>query len=259
MSGTRILVFLVAAVSFAQVATAQHHPFLFTLVPPDRSTAPLVLQYDAAYGRGTFEPLGGDNVEQSLGLHARLSDVTTLTGRIGFASTRSSTLSSQHVEILTRVMNGENGLIDLSVGPGYRHEYSGTSVLLARILVGRQFSSWEMYANVLFEKPFAADRDEIDLLLTLGWSYALSASIRLGFEGVGQDLEGFWDEEEAEGGATLFLGPTLVAAIPGTSWSFTLGAGPILRASQNNRVSSAIRDLPVGNGFVVHGNISLAM
>jgi hypothetical protein len=58
---------IIALTAFCTVVRAQHHSFLFTLVPPDQVASPVVLQYDAAYGRETFEPMGGDNVEQTLG------------------------------------------------------------------------------------------------------------------------------------------------------------------------------------------------
>jgi hypothetical protein len=256
--------FLALAVVLAIICTvvrAQQHSFLFTLVPPDQVGSLVVLQYDAAYGRETFEPIGGDNVEQTLGIQARLSESMLLTGRLGFATTNASTSSSQHVEFLVRTLSSENNFLNVSLGPGFRHEYSGTNVLLGRIIVGRHFASWDMYGNMLFEKPFSPTRDAVDLVLTLGWTYSVSTAIRVGIEGVGQDLEGFWEANEAEGGARLFVGPTFAAAIPETPWTFTLGVGPILRATQSSRFSSALRDLPLSsrNGFVVHAAIRFGL
>jgi hypothetical protein len=261
MFSNRLPALIIVLTAFCMVVKAQQHSFLFTLVPPDQAGPPVVLQYDAAYGRETFEPLGGDNVEQTLGVQARLSESLLLMGRLGFATTNVSTLSSQQVELLVRTLSSENNFLDVSLGPGFRHEYSGTNVLLGRIIVGRHFASSDVYGNMLFEKPFSPTRDDIDLVLTLGWSYSVSTAIRVGIEGVGQDLEGFWEENEAEGGARLFVGPTLAAAIPATPWTFTLGAGPILRATQNSRFSSALRDLPLssGNGFVIHAAIRFGL
>ena len=251
---------LLLSLSFT-VATAQEHPFLFTMTPPDEAGRGVVVHYDAAYGRETFEPLGGDNLEQTLGIRARLGTTLLLTGRLAFATSHVSTSTSQHAELLVHAMRSGDIPVDLALGPGFRHEYQGTNVLLGRIIVGRRFESSQLYGNVLLEKPFAADRDDIDVLLTVGWSYSVSSEIRLGFEAVGQDLEGFWDEDEAEGGATLFLGPTAVLAVPSSSWRFTLGAGPILRATTSDRFSSATRDLPFTreNGFVIHASASLGL
>jgi hypothetical protein len=172
-----------------------------------------------------------------------------------------STNSSQHIELLTQLLNSQNSKIDLSIGSGFLHEYGGTNVLFGRVIVGRRFESWQLFGNVLVEKPFSQIRDQLDLFLTTGLSYNYSPSIQLGIEAVGQDLEGFWDETEAEGGATMFIGPTLVAAIPATSWTFTLGVGPIIRATQNIRTNIAPRyfNSTKDNGFIIHGAINIVM
>jgi hypothetical protein len=251
---------LVCLIFLTAIAKGQDSPFLFTLTPPSPTGPRVHVQYDAAYGRGTFEPLGSDNMEQTLGIRTALSSSMFLTGRVGLATGKVATASSQHIEILAKILATDDNEIDVAVGPGFRHEYSGANVLLARIIVGRRFASSLLYGNLLLEKPFSVGRDDIDLILTAGWSYPVSSTIRIGLEAVGQDLEGLWDENEAEGGAVLFLGPNLVAAIPGTPWAFTLGAGPILRGTRSSRMSTAVRELPLqGNGFVVHAAISAGL
>lgn len=261
MISTNAICRLVTLIFCVTIVKAQERPFLFTLVPPEAASRPIILHYDAAYGRETFEPLGGDNVEQTLGIQTCMNESITLMGQFSFATDRVSTLSSQHVELLVRGLKSQNGIVDFSAGPGFRHEYGGTNVLLGRAVVGRRFSTWQIYGNFLLEKPFSEQRDELDLFLTTGWSYNVSPSLQLGFEAVGQDLEGFWDENEAEGGATLFIGPIVAAAIPTTPWTFTAGAGPIIRATQTSRASYAPRDLgPVReNGFVIRATINFAL
>jgi len=255
------MAFVIVLLVFPVLVKAQEDSFLITLVPPDPASSTTKLQYDAAYGRETFEPLGGDNVEQVLGIRSRLSKSTFLAGRVGLASKDASTLFSQHVEFLVEAMDAEKSVMNVWIGPGFRHEYGGTNVLLGRIIAGRRFAGSELYGSLLLEKPLSPDRDGIDLVLTAGWSCFVSPTFRLGIEGMGQDLEGFWNKEEAEGGATLFVGPTMVATIPATSWTATLGAGPIIRATQSGRLSSAMRDLPLsrGNGFVVHAALGLGL
>ncbi len=241
---------------------AQDRPFLFTVVPSsDATTRQLSLQYDAVYGRETFEPIGGDNVEQKIGMQTSLNESITLVGKIGFAMNNISTNSSQHIELLTQLLKSQDSKIDLSIGSGFLHEYRGTNVLFGRVIVGRRFESWQLFGNVLVEKPFSQTRDQLDLFLTTGLSYNYSPSIQLGIEAVGQDLEGFWDETEAEGGATMFIGPTMVAAIPATSWTFTLGVGPIIRATQNIWTSIAPRyfNATKDNGYIIHGAINIVM
>jgi hypothetical protein len=245
----------------AGTGRAQDRPFLFTFTPASAERPGVFLQYAAAYGKQTFEPLGGDAVEQSLGVQANISADWTLLGHLGVALHDATSRSSQHAELLARVLNARDHVVDLRAGAGIRHEYSGTNVLLVRGSVGRRFTSFMTYGNILLEKPFASDRDEVDVMLTLGFSYDLSRMVRVGIEAVGQDLEGFWDDEEAEGGARLFVGPTASLAIEGTPWHITLGGGAILRGTTSNRVSSALRELPAAadNGFLIRTMIGFGL
>ena len=258
MTQRRILVFAFFLLCGLTSADAQERPFLFTLTPSGTELHPLVLQYDAAYGKNTFEPIGGNNVEQTLGLQTQLGPAVTLLGKVGFATAGTSTITSQHVELLVRMTEPEGTSFRFSAGPGVRHEYSGTTVLLGRVVAGVRTDRWQAYGNMLIEKPFARDRDAVDLLFTAGWSYNISSTMLLGVEAVGQDLEGFWEPDEAEGGATLFLGPTFSMQLPESSSTLTIGVGPILRATQSGRSSSALRNYPVaqGNGFVLHAAVN---
>jgi hypothetical protein len=61
---------------------------------------------------------------------------------------------------------------------------------------------------------------------------------------VAEDLEGFWDPEEAEGGARLLLGPSLHFAPKGRIWQLTAAGGPAFHPSDTGRSSAALRDLP---------------
>jgi hypothetical protein len=56
-------------------------------------------------------------------------------------------------------------------------------------------------------------------------------------EVLGEDLEGFWEPEEAEGGARLFVGPSVRLAPPQRRWQVSLAAGPVIRASRSPRLS----------------------
>jgi hypothetical protein len=243
------------------VCRAQERPFIFTLVPAMPGNLNTIMHYDAAYGNQTFEPLGSDNVEQNIGLQASLSESFMIVARVGLAMDDNSTRSAEHVELLGHILKSENNNVDFSLGSGIRHEYSGTNVLLGRAIIGRRFNDWQLYSNILLEKPLSAGRDEIDLILTMGWSYNLTGALDLGLEAVGEDLEGFWEAEEAEGGARLFVGPVVSWAIPATPWKFVIGAGPIIRATQSNRSSVALRNLSSGpeNGYMVRAAINYVL
>lgn len=261
MHRKRHIMLAVLTILAAVPVCAQDRPFLFTFTPSSAEQPGLFLQYAAAYGKQTFEPLGGDAVEQSLGVQANITADWTLLGHLGVAFHDGTSRSSQHVELLARVLKAEAHVVDLRAGAGVRHEYSGTNVLLGRASIGRRFKSIMAYGNVLLEKPLSSDRDAVDIMFTLGASYDLSRSLRIGLEAVGQDLEGFWDDEEAEGGARLFVGPTASLAIEGTPWNITVGGGAIIRATTSNRLSSAFRDLPATaeNGFLIRTMVGFAL
>jgi len=64
-----------------------------------------------------------------------------------------------------------------------------------------------------------------------------------------------------KGGATLFMGPGVHLAFPGTTCGLTVGGGLILRATQSARFSDAPRDLPAGrrNGFVLRTELAFGL
>jgi len=257
----RIKIFLkfFIIVLFPITVFAQNQSFLFTFTPSSALEKSSFVHYDAAYGKGTFEPLGGDKIEQNLGLQTNLGENFTLLAHAGLSINNGANNMSQQGELLANILKSANGnILDLSAGMGYRHEYSGTSVLLSRVMLGRQFETWQLYGNFIFEHAFSPDRDAVDLTTTVGFSYDLFNNVKFGIEVVGQDIEGFWEEDEAEGGAVLFFGPDVNISFPGTSLNLTIGGGEIIRASHSNRTSIASRDLPENrnNGFVIRNVVS---
>ena len=219
------------------------------------------VHYDAAYGRQTFEPFGADGIEQNLGLQAGLGNFFTLAANVGLAVGNGPSTTSQQAEILAHLLTALNSPVDFSAGLGYRHEYGGTGVLLSRIVLGRQFQSSEAYGNILIEHAFSPYRDPVDLTTTFGYSRYISGGVKVGVEAVGQDLEGFWESDEAEGGAVVYAGPTAAVVFPGTNLNLVLGGGLIVRATHSPRTSGAYRDFntSLGNGFVVRTTLCYAL
>ena len=120
----------------------------------------------------------------------------------------------------------------------------GDTVGLARVVAGREFGRWRLHGNLLFQKPMASGRDPIDIITTVGSMQQLSGTVSLGIEGVAEDVEGFWDPAEAEGGARLLVGPSLHVAPTGRPWQLSLAGGPMIHPSDTGRSSGALRDLP---------------
>lgn len=100
--------------------------------------------------------------------------------------------------------------VNLVMGVNGLREYGGAGVVQGVYTLGRDFGRVNVATSGLFEKAFAADRDEIDAVLSLGAAYAATSWIRVGVEAVAEDLEAFFEVEEAEGGARFVAGPTLV-------------------------------------------------
>src|SRR4029077_4392016 len=115
---------------------------------------------------------------------------------------------------------------------------------LARAVAGRESETWRLHGNLLLQKPLSSARDAIDLITTVGGAWKLTPSFSLGIEGIGEDLEGFWDPFEAEGGARMLVGPSFHVAPPGKKWQFTATGGPAFHPSDTGRSSDALRDLP---------------
>jgi len=226
-------------------------PFLFTITtahPPDRQWT---AHYDPGYAERTDVPFGYDGFEQRFGAQGSLGRGFTLLGQVGLGvAGDAGTQSTQEAELLKDVLGEARGL-RLAVGLGVRREWEGTKALLGRISLGRPFGRSALHGNVRVERPFAEGRDGVDVITSLGWLRRVSPAVALGVEAMGEDLEGFWDAEEAEGGARLFVGPSLHLAPPGRRFHLTLGGGPIVRASRSGRTSPAPRALGGKNGYTV--------
>jgi hypothetical protein len=167
----------------------------------------------------------------------------TLVARLGLAEVGSAYQSSQSGEVLYSVTAPERS-VSLAAGGGLLHEPGGTNVLLARIAGGRNAASWRFDGNVLLHKPLATARDGVDLITSVGWARKLSHGVSLGAEAIGEDLEGFWEPNEAEGGARLLAGPSLHVGPAGRRWQMIATGGPLFHPSDTGRSNDALRDLP---------------
>jgi hypothetical protein len=240
----------------AAPAFSEDQPFVFT-VTTTPSTAPhgrWAAHYDAGYGERAADLFGGDGLEQRVTVQGALGGGFTVLGQAGFdMASGQTTRATEQVELLKDIVASESGL-RIAGGLGMRREYQGTNVLLGRLAVGRAFSGSSLFSNVRFERPFATGRDRLDVVTSLGWLAHVTPAVHVGVEGVGEDLEGLWEGDEAEGGAKVFVGPTIHVAPRSRPWSVSLCGGPILYASHSSRESLASRSLVSGrtnNGYTV--------
>ena len=114
----------------------------------------------------------------------------------------------------------------LAVGGGMLREPGGSTVALGRVVAGREFGGWRLHGNLLLQKAMTTGRDPLDLVTTVGWARRLGRSVSLGVEGIAEDVEGFWNPEETEGGARLLVGPSLHIAPAGRRWQISAAGGP---------------------------------
>jgi hypothetical protein len=227
-------------------ALAQDRPFVFSVTTAtDTSSKPQVnVAYDIGVGEPTFHGNDAANApEQRFVVQAAIGR-WTLIGHAGLTHSGGATTGSQQGEVLYSVLQQRTSGVSLAMGGGVLHEAGGVNVLLGRVAAGRDFDGWRLYGNALFQKPLTSGRDAVDLVTSLGWARRLTPSLSLGVEGIGEDLEGFWDLEEAEGGARLLVGPSLHFAPTGGRWQMSVAGGPMFHPKDTGRTSQAFRDLP---------------
>jgi len=258
----RVLV-LTGALAVAAPCAAQDRPFVFSITTSEASTNQAVVYLDSAFGEHPFNVSGeAGAVQQVVGVQASIGQRWTILADAGFAPTEQVNGTTVHSELLVSILSGPQHGISLAAGGGVRHEWSGIDVLIGRVTAGKTWSTSRLAGNVVFEHPIAAvGRDALDLTTTVGWTARVSRAVSVGVEGIGEDLEGFWDPDEAEGGARMLVGPSLHVAGAKSKWQVTVTGGPLFHVDANPRSSDATRLLPpqqVQTGYAVRGSVAFA-
>ena len=234
-------------------------PFLFsisTLTPEDLKWS---LDYSgSSYGERITNTLGYDGINQQFAVKGYLGKQFTLRAfaSLGFPL-ENNVASAQQVEVIRDILGGKKVLgLRVGAGLGVRRDYSDVKSLLSRITFSYEMPQWKFSGNLLLEKALASKRDKIDVITSLGIHYRLSENFYGGLEAVGEDLEGFWDKEEAEGGAKMLIGPSLSLSPKKSRLSFALSGGPVFYATQNQLTNpEAIRELPSEAGLMVRARV----
>lgn len=231
---------------------AQSRTYMFSLLPPAHEHEhKLLLQGEFGYGERVFHVLGAENFEGAASAEYQINKRVMLFSRIA----RADGHSSAEAEAMFRVAGSEHASLALSAG-GMR-DYHGTNVALARVIAGYENSKFSAVANMRLEKPFADDRDEIDVINTIGVSRRLSETVRAGFEAVAEDLEGLFEKDEAEGGARMMIGPSLVVAPQHSRFMLMFTAGPVFQLTHSTVLGDhgALRDLDTRTGYIVRTSL----
>ena len=257
----RLIVIVALVVTTVTPAAAQERPFLLSVETARSDAKPRArFDYDVGVGERAFQSDVSNRPEQRVGLHASFGRLTLL-ARLGIAEVGSSYQSSQSAELLFSMLSPARQL-RLAAGGGVLHEPTGVNVLLARVVAGRDAPAWRLQGNLLFQKPQSPERDAVDLITSVGWARKLSHGVSLGVEAIGEDLEGFWEAEEAEGGARLLAGPSLHISPVGRRWQLTATGGPMFHPSDTHRSSGAFRDLPPETkrtSYAVKASLSISL
>lgn len=237
----------------------QPQPFLYTMTTLNASARQWSLNYSGGYGQNTVTPLGFDGVDQNLAVKGYLGARITFLASMGVGFGNNGYVQTiQQAEVLRDFIGGKNPTgFRIGTGLGIRREFNNDAVVLSRFTAAYENPQWKAAANVRFEKAFDGERDGLDIISSFGIQKQITGQLFGGIEAVGQDLEGFWQTNEAEGGARLLIGPSLNFAPAGSRLSFSLCGGPIIYASHSTIIpnDSAVRDLPLTNGFTVKFNV----
>jgi len=237
----------------------QSQPFLYTINGLNPAARHWSLNYSGGYGQYTVTPLGFDGVQQNAAVKGYLGSRFTLLASMGVGfGANGNTQTYQQAEVFKDFIGGKSATgFRFGTSLGVIREFSSDIVALSRFNAAYENLSWKFAVNARVEKAFAADRDAFDLISSFGVLRKISGHFFGGVEAVGQDLEGLWETDEAEGGAKVLIGPSLNFVPPGSRLSFSLCAGPIFYVTHSSIVSndSAVRELPVNNGFTIKFNV----
>jgi hypothetical protein len=245
MSAPRLCIVVAGLLGAVSTSASAQSPFLFATQPPVAAPR-LTTSADAGYNARAFEPVAGERLEPRVTFVAMLSPLFSVHGQLAGGSdfAHRARLSDQFELMVTPV---HTRTIALASSLGFRHEYSGANVGLARVAAARTTLGAAFAADVLLEHAFAPGRDAVDVITTIGATRALSRRVWLGVEAVASDLEGLVESDEAEGGATVLIGPTAAVGLS-DRWRLLLGGGAVLRATASTPIDQPRTALSAPNG-----------
>ena len=261
-AATIVLLTLASGSAWPARLVAQERPFIFSVSTARPSSEGRVrVDLETGAGERAFASDTANRPEQRFGVQMSSGRFTVL-ARVGVSSTGSADQSSQSGELLVSLLDRGASRVGVAAGGGVLHEAGGVNVLLARVVAVRDVPAWRLDANMLLQKPLASNRDAIDVATSVGWGFKVTPAVSLGAELVGEDLEGFWEPSEAEGGARLLLGPSVHVRPRGRKWQFTAAGGPTLHPNANPLSSDAIRDLPATTrrwGYAARASLAISV
>jgi hypothetical protein len=234
-------------------------PFAFSVTTLTAASPAWGVNYSGSYGQRTSGAFGYDGVDQQLAIKGYLGNRFTVfaNASVGFAN-NGRVNSAQQAEILRDLIGGKKAMgARLGLSMGVSRDWDNVKSLFSRVTASVDIANWRMGGNMRFEKAFDSSRDKVDFITSVGIHRKISGIVYGGLEAVGQDLEGFWEKDEAEGGAKLLLGPSINISNPNSKFSFSACGGPVFYATRSTVApSAALRDLNTSNGYTVRAMVS---
>ncbi|PWS28608.1 hypothetical protein DHW03_01795 [Pedobacter yonginense] len=249
-----------ASSSFSTAITEQ--PFLFSVNTLTSANQRWNIHYSGSYAERASGQFGYNGLGQQLGVKGYLGSRFTLyaTAALGFAN-GGGVNSAQQAEVIRDLIGGKQAFgFRLGAGLGLSRDWSSTASAISRITASYDQQKWRLLGNLRFEKAFDKTRDKLDFISAIGFQHRIADGLFLGFEALGQDLEGFWEEDEAEGGAKVMIGPSINLSPNQSKLSFTLAGGPVFYATRSSVIpSEAIREIgnvASGNGYTIRALVN---
>lgn len=237
---TRVIRIACFLILISGAVYAQQRPFLYTVTLPQPDSGKAVVHFDAGFGSGSLGSPESASIDRRVGISWRASSRWTVraTGGMGESADSKSQFSGQ-VEVFFSVPIKNR--FHLEIGEGLRWESAEAGVAVMHVISGWQSEHWMLESNFILEKASSSRRDPVDLIYSIGWMRWMSPSIGVGLEAVGQDLEGFWEQNEAEGGARILAGPSVHLQFG--AWEGGVAGGYVFRPTNTGRSSAADRVL----------------
>ncbi len=199
---------------------------------------PVSVELETAYGTRDAIPFGARGLEQGVRVRAPMPGGVVFETWLGalVSGEGEPALAVDATVPLLRVGPGA-----LALGLGYTKDFTGVHVPRVRATAMAKAAGMEAMGFAELQAPLAEDRDSADIILGLAAATQVAQWAKVGLEAEGQDLEGFWEPDEAEGGARFLAGPT--------AWLHLMGglyAKANLAAVLQATTSSATRETSSG-------------
>ncbi len=219
---------------FVDMAEAEELPFLYQGTGSEvGDSIGVAIELEGAVGTREARPFGKDGFENLLRVKFSPIENLTLQAHGGMVFDSSGFDSYQlGAEVAYRVLQQDANFVNLSLAAGYVYDYWKVHIPRARFSLWHSFGRFTLLGSSLLEFPLSGNRDEVDMIVSIAGSFDFNRYVRLGAEVMGEDLEGFWEEEEAEGGAKIIAGPTLWLG-DSQAFYFKMNVSAVVPATQN--------------------------